>query len=210
MLADVDGDHKADRVMVDPNANWVAATTTGRLPKGWPSNPVQFGAGNWDQMLGDLDGDGVADRVAVDSTNGASYALTSTGAFPPPGWGLDPQIFGGESWTPFLADVDGDGKADRITINPAGPTWYAATTSGLKTPSALSFTAMISVRFSSLNPASERTERRNSSQDLEWKLRRNSFTNWSGFSGESCQWSLQIVQEPLGSPACSLRKALCE
>jgi hypothetical protein len=129
MLADVDGDGKADRVCVDAYANWYLAPTTGALPAAWHSDPFQWGVGSWTQMLADIDGDGKADRVTVDPATGDWYALPSTGVLPP-GWPTNPHQWGGSNWVTLMADVDGDGRADRITINPAGPTWYAITSTG--------------------------------------------------------------------------------
>lgn len=132
-LADVNGDGRGDYVY--PSSGLVYAMLSNG--KGFAS-PIQWGTGYVDgypNMLADVNGDGKADFVYV--KNGVAYVQLSTGtSFSPAvvwasGITLDPN-----SWMPaWLADVNGDGKADLIYAGTGGNVYVGLSTgSGFSAP----------------------------------------------------------------------------
>lgn len=114
MVADVDGDGKADAVIKGSatNATWFVALSTGTsfsTPSVWIEN--HYGL----PMLADVDADGRADAVVFAPDAGRwSVALSTGSAFATPAVWVDG--FGVEPYGVKLGDVDGDGKADAIAF----------------------------------------------------------------------------------------------
>lgn len=115
-LGDVNGDGRADVVLIGPSGVWVALSSGSSF---WGFNQWYSTAiwGNVTTLLADIDGDGAADLIAVDADSirvQRSTALLGLGAFgePPANetwWGAFYGAFG-----TFAADVDGNGKADLV------------------------------------------------------------------------------------------------
>lgn len=113
MIADVNGDKKAD-VVISNKDEWHVALSTG----------TSFGASTiWRSsypglpMLGDVDGDGKSDAVVYDwDGNRWSVALSTGGAFATPTVWIEGF---GSNWSNSqkVADVDGDGKADAVVFS---------------------------------------------------------------------------------------------
>ncbi|HMC78291.1 MAG TPA: FG-GAP-like repeat-containing protein [Vicinamibacterales bacterium] len=131
MVADIDGDQKADLVI------WRASTGTFYwLTSTSGYNYANAGSKAWGNqslgdvpLLGDIDGDRLADLAVWRASTGTWYWLTSsTGySYASPGsvqWG---NLSLGDK--PFLADVDGDGAADLLLWRASTGTWYWLTSS---------------------------------------------------------------------------------
>ncbi|MHB8143002.1 MAG: FG-GAP repeat domain-containing protein [Thermoleophilia bacterium] len=148
MLADVNGDGKADAVVFfnDPSGSipggrWYVALSNGNGFDGYTLWKSGFGAGSNSQMLADVNGDGKSEAVAFyNDSDGATpggrwYVAPSTGS----SFG-DQKLWvaghGAGSTSQMLADVDGDGKADAVAFfsGPVGPNpggeWYVAKSNG--------------------------------------------------------------------------------
>ncbi len=122
MLGDVNGDGKADLVVIDkdgklylyPNAGGTGTDTWGA------KDYAGFG---WDfvhVMLGDVTGDGRADLVAIDK-DGKLYVYPNQGKSGTDTW--SEKYYAGFGWdfpTVMLADVTGDGRADLVAIDKDG------------------------------------------------------------------------------------------
>ena len=147
-VADVNGDHKADAIIyIAQTGDWWVALSTGKgfaAPKDWfPGGG--HGVGSANQFVADVDGDGLADAI-VYLPNGDWWVARSTASACRPGsTGLNQRCrFGTPSdWTPgpppggfgfgssrqFVADIDGDGRADAIVYQESAGCygcWYRA------------------------------------------------------------------------------------
>lgn len=115
LVGDVNGDGKADAVLVNPATGnvWVALSTGNRFspPVQWSANPALANATKY--FLADVNGDHMADIVAFFASTGSWYVGTSSGGgfWAPTSWATNE---GGNSTNQFLADVNGDGKADVV------------------------------------------------------------------------------------------------
>jgi uncharacterized cupin superfamily protein len=126
MLADVDGDGKADLgIWRASTGTWYWLTSTSGYAYS-SAQGVQWGnAALGDQpFTGDFDGDGKADFAVWRPTDGTWYWLTSSS-------GYAVGSFGAKQWgttalgdVPMLADVDGDHKSDLVVWRASTGTWY--------------------------------------------------------------------------------------
>lgn len=112
MLADVNGDSKADAIVVHENS-WHVALSTGSsfdTPSIWISNYPDS------SMVADVNADGKADAIAFDTTQARwSVALSAGTAFAAPtAWN---EGFGSTSRDQAVGDVDGDRKADAVVFS---------------------------------------------------------------------------------------------
>jgi FG-GAP-like repeat len=110
MVADVNGDQKADAVIMN-QGRWYVALSTGTS---FESSGVWL-ENHYGSLLGDVNGDGKADAVAVQSMGHWSVALSNGNSFDEPvGWidGL-----GVDARDKMLGDIDGDGKADAVVFS---------------------------------------------------------------------------------------------
>jgi hypothetical protein len=127
VAADVDGDGKLDLVLLDYNANQVMVLknlcTPGNITTSSFGSRVSFSVGSAPRGVAvrDLDGDGKPEIVVAnwnDSTisvlrNIGTTGILTTNSFAPAvvfATGPNPQ-------NAIIADVDGDGKADVVTVN---------------------------------------------------------------------------------------------
>jgi hypothetical protein len=128
MLADVNGDGRADILATSPDGRlWFYANS------GSPASPfgapIIVGSGGWQNfnqlVAGDVSGDGKADIVAT-SPDGKLWYYANGGSATAPY--VTVAIIGSGGWQNFnrfaLADVDGDAKADLVTTSPDGRLWY--------------------------------------------------------------------------------------
>lgn len=129
-LADVNGDGLADVVGFGSDGVYVA-TSTGKgfeTPALWVS-AYGHSAGGWrvdrhPRVMADVDGDGKADIVGF-GNEGVHVSLSTGSAFTPPvrwvaGYGYDAGGWRTDRHPRFLADVDGDGKADVVGFGNPG------------------------------------------------------------------------------------------
>lgn len=131
ILADVTGDGKADAVSFNAGT-WEVAKSTGKKfdkSKVWLQG---FGNAGTKPFLADVNGDGKADAVAFNAATGDWYVCTSTGSKFKPAqnavvWASGHGI---GSTNQFLADVNGDKKADSLVFFSNDGAWYAALSNG--------------------------------------------------------------------------------
>ena len=127
-FADIDGDGKDDYLVVDANTGavqaWLNAGGDTAAGPGWvPRGQIASGVAPGDQIrFADINGDGKDDYLVVDPISGAVQAWLNAGgdSAAGPGWVARGQIASGVapgSWVHF-ADIDGDGKADYLVIDP--------------------------------------------------------------------------------------------
>lgn len=139
-LKDVNGDGKDDAVAIYTHGEkkggvYVALSGGSLLLKPVCALTFMF---QWDfihPLMGDLNGDGKADMLYLDQSMGAAYAAFSRGASfqKPVLWPL-PQP-GGPFSACFLADVNGDKKADLLYYCASGKNkgkWFAAISTGTR------------------------------------------------------------------------------
>ena len=114
-FADVDGDGKADAIIVDPTTNVRVRLSTGTAfatqVQGWTTGAFFGGAGTF---FADVNGDGKADAIALDAGDIVVRLSTGSAFAAPQTWSTTP--FAGSVSTAF-ADVNGDGMADAIQVN---------------------------------------------------------------------------------------------
>lgn len=129
-LVDVNGDGRADlvRIWQNPNGDAYAQVSLSN-GSGFPSVSFNGDVGGWNPAVvrdnfADVNGDGRADLVRIYRNGTDAYAqvsLSNGSGFPAPSFN---SAFGGwnDAWKQYLADVDGDGRADLVTIwqNPNG------------------------------------------------------------------------------------------
>ena len=114
-FADVNGDGRADAIVVNPNGIFVRITdASGKMPASsqalWTPSPFWGWRGTY---FADVDGDKRADAIAVDSRGVAVMRSTGTKFENMKFWDGP---YWGEQGT-YFADVSGDGRADAIVVN---------------------------------------------------------------------------------------------
>ena len=129
MMADVNGDHRADIVGFGDNDVWVALSTGGTFggTEHWLSSFGTIGGG-WTvakhpRKLADVDGDGRADIVGFGDDGVWVVKSTGTSFGDPAFWLAD--LGANRGWTTttherLVADVNGDGKADVVGFGDDG------------------------------------------------------------------------------------------
>ncbi|MCO5240899.1 MAG: VCBS repeat-containing protein [Chitinophagaceae bacterium] len=133
LMGDVNGDRKQDAVLYDPlTANWLIALSEGtsfNVPVQWSPGGVP---GSDKQFLADVNGDGMDDAVIYfdREPDGCWYVGLSNAAgrfndFVP--WVSG---FGNKYDEHFLADVNGDGKADAVMMERTTGFWKVAVSDG--------------------------------------------------------------------------------
>jgi hypothetical protein len=130
LMADVNGDHKADAVVMyrDSGSAFVGLSTGTSF-----GNPGQWSFGHSVNasryFLADVNGDSLADLVAFFAANGNwSVSLSSgSGFWSPTQWAAGQAVGTSKQ---FLADVNGDGMADLVTFDANTGDWYVSTSSG--------------------------------------------------------------------------------
>lgn len=133
LVGDVNGDGKADAVLVDPNNGdaWVATSTGSSFsnPVLWSSNSLMAGATKY--FLADVNGDGNDDLIGYWAATGDWYVALSSGSgfWPPTLWAQDEGNLN-SSTDQFVADVNGDHMADVITWTASTGNWYVDESSG--------------------------------------------------------------------------------
>jgi hypothetical protein len=120
-FADVDGDGKADDIVVNSDLITVQLSTGTRFgsPTHWTPDPFYGSIGTY---VADVNGDGKSDAIAVNNglraLNGIAVRLSNGSTF---GRGSIWQggAYYGSRGT-FFADINGDGKADVVVVNNNG------------------------------------------------------------------------------------------
>jgi hypothetical protein len=129
LLADMNGDGKADAVAFNGTSTWVALSTGSGFATATEWSNVYFGGSNA-TLLADMNGDGKADAVAF---NGSStWVALSTGSGFQTSQEWTTAYFGGSEAT-LLADMNGDGKADAVAFNGSSTYVMLSTGSGFQT-----------------------------------------------------------------------------
>jgi len=112
-FADVNGDGKADAIVVNSDAVTVRKSTGSRFgaPSAWTTNPYYGERGTF---FADVTGDNRADAIVVNNDHITVRRSDGTRFLPNEDWTNEPYY--GERGT-FFADVTGDGRADAIVVN---------------------------------------------------------------------------------------------
>ncbi len=140
-LGDVNGDGKADAVVFfvsgSLGGNWyVALSTGGSFGPYYGQWMSGHGIGSSKQFLGDVNGDGKADAAVFFGSGGLAgnwYTALSTGGSFGPYYGQWMSGHGIGSSNQFIADVNGDGKADAVVFfgsSGLAGNWYVALSNG--------------------------------------------------------------------------------
>jgi hypothetical protein len=139
-LGDVNGDNKADAVAFDGSSAWVMLSTGSGFgaPTQWSSsafygtissstiaNPTQ---------LADVNGDRKADAVAFDGSSVWVMLSTGSGFGPPTAWSNTNFWGTHDAFSTWLADVNGDNKADAIAFDGTSTWVMLSTGSGFGAP----------------------------------------------------------------------------
>ncbi|MBZ4377483.1 VCBS repeat-containing protein [Corallococcus sp. AS-1-6] len=137
-VADVDADGKADLVAKERTGSglWYVALNTGSGFTAQPGSLASFGvpSADHDLFVADVNGDGRADLVAKEHTGTQAWKValgTSTGFVPQTSAWLTNWATSSSAYRLFVADMDGDGKADLVARERNSPgAWYVAPSSG--------------------------------------------------------------------------------
>lgn len=127
LIGDADGDGRADAFTWYPSSGkaW-AALSTGRAFGGDALWANAVGVGGTRALLADVTGDGRADLVVYFATGGDWWVAPSTGR----GFGAATRVVrglgAGAGFTPFAADLDGDGRAELIASGNTDASWWVA------------------------------------------------------------------------------------
>lgn len=131
LMGDVNGDGKQDAANVDAaGGNWhVALSQDGifKQPEQWAAGQ---GAGSTERFLSDVNGDGKADAVVFSLAAGTWKVGLSNGVNGFGGFTSWIGGFGQDGHRHFVADVNGDGKADAVSYDSASGDWKVALSNG--------------------------------------------------------------------------------
>ncbi|MFJ9461607.1 FG-GAP-like repeat-containing protein [Kitasatospora sp. NPDC101447] len=125
-FADIDGDGRADYILINPDGSVRVYLNKGGDGRGGWQDIGQVATGLTSDSsrvrFADIDGDGRTDYCFLDG-NGGIHAYLNRGGDTSGGWADQGQIASGLTGDLSrirLADIDGDGRADYSVINPNG------------------------------------------------------------------------------------------
>lgn len=134
-VGDIGGNGDADLIIFDPSGGTLLARNFAPTGSGgWGVFPTSGSESTLNDTgtvgartaVGDVDGDGAVEWVEYNTGNVTVYPLVA------PGSGTDYTLgsgitagpnWGDNSYTPIMADLDGDGKDEFLICNPADGTW---------------------------------------------------------------------------------------
>jgi len=120
-FADLDGDGRDDYIFLAQDGHVRAYLNTGNFPTWTDLGVIAHGFSSRSVIFADVNCDGRADYLLVNNVTGAVTAYYNLGPSSFPNWAPPVQIALGvgtpASWVRF-ADVDGDGCADYLTVDP--------------------------------------------------------------------------------------------
>ncbi|WP_189938055.1 FG-GAP-like repeat-containing protein [Streptomyces aurantiogriseus] len=128
-FADIDGDDRADYLVIDDNGAvraWLNTPGNGGKPswKSWGEIAPGVGAPGPQVRFADIDGDDRADYLVIDDNGAVRAWLNTPGNGGKPSWaGLGTFAAGVDGATRAMvrfADVSGDGRADYLMVSEAG------------------------------------------------------------------------------------------
>jgi len=122
LVADFDGDHRADLVVFRPSngRGYYSLAADGYGPAGWGS--LQWGTSGDYPLIGDFDGDSRTDLAVYRPSTSEWFLWMSSGnVFP---GSVVVVRWGGPGDQPLVGDFDGDDRTDIAIFRPSENNWY--------------------------------------------------------------------------------------
>jgi len=131
LVGDVTGDGKADAISMDnSNGNWKVAASKGKSFSAAKSGITNYAVSSTSQMIGDVNGDGKDDAVTFYIDRGDWYVALSRGNGKFANHTLWLSGHGIGNSQQFVADVDGDRRADAVICFPEQGIWFVSLSTG--------------------------------------------------------------------------------
>lgn len=131
LVGDVTGDGRADAIaMNNSTGEWQVAESKGKSFKSGKSRIKSYAVGSTSQMMGDVNGDGRDDAVTFYADKGDWYVALAKkgGKFEKHSLWLSGHGIGSNNQ--FVADVDGDSRADAVIYFAREGIWFVSRSEG--------------------------------------------------------------------------------